>query len=872
MVSDAGLSHIVAADRDHGAAAALGIKVLSSTSSLTTESRDLLPVIAGENAAYVIYTSGSTGTPKGVVVEHHSLLDLFQWISRNYDLSAGDSVMSTWSPAFDASIETFFASFLSGGTYIFTPEETARNPYTLVETLAHYRPRVLNTSGTVLRMLTEIAWSGDQELEIWVGAEILARTVIQFIVPRVRRLRNHYGPTEATVFVTVQSLTVEDTDSPIGRERDNVKCLLLDENGQSVPPGTVGEIMITGTSLARGYLNKPELTEERFIEIAASDGTAVRAFRTGDLARVRDDGNLVFVGRTDDQLKLRGYRIEPREIELRLKEYPGITDAFVVAHQAKVEDEPRLGAFFTASVLVDSKALRDYSRVTFPDFMVPAFFVQLEEFPLTPSGKVDKRGLAHWQDTTSHEGARSDEPPRDDVVLSDTERSIRGLFANLLHMDEEDIEVDDDFIDIGGTSLGAVQLFIKIDQDFGIRLPVSTLITAGTVRLLATIIESSRSPRHATLHEADLPQNDWESALCDLWSEILDIPEVLRTDNFFDLGGTDIQARQMIARLDTDFGYRVTLSELRRVPVVTKLAALTLGRAQWKNAVPLNRSGTKPPFFCITGSGGLALAFLPLARFLGADQPFYGLQAHGIASRGLPDYTIKRAAARHAKAIRLVQPHGPYFLGGYSLGGVEALMVAHELAADGEEVGLLALLDSHLTDQMIGKKRPIVSHDNEPEKKSRFPRIQTRMSIVLRLPIAGIIPQRGLAQFELFRLLSYISGHLVRRVRPWAGTTVVYLSESDNFASTKAGWDELLVGKVSYVPIPVNHLDMLRPPHIGLLAADLRSHIDQELAGETSASHLNGSPGSLSSDVSDAVSNQVRTPVVKVTGSKETHS
>jgi amino acid adenylation domain-containing protein len=854
MVTHAGLSHIVAADRDHAAASALGIPVVSTTSSRADESRDPLPMIHGHDAAYVIYTSGSTGNPKGVVVEHRSLLDLCEWISKNYDLASGDVVISTWSPAFDASILTIFLSILSGATYIFTPEQTTKNPYALVEMLAHYRPRILDTSGTMLRMLTEISWPGDKELEIWTGGELIARSVIEFIVPRVRRLRNHYGPTEATVFVTVRSLSAEDTDSPIGRERDNVKCLLLDEDGRPTPIGMVGELMITGSSLARGYLNDPALTEERFIEIATNDGPVIRAYRTGDLAKVRGDGSFVFLGRNDDQVKLRGYRIELREIELRIKDYPGITEAIVVVHQLEGDIEPQLIAFFTASAPVDQRTLRDYSRETLPDFMVPTSFVQLEEFPLTPNGKVDKRSLTRWRDFSGQRITTSNELKNEGLPLSDTERAIRAMFADVLHMGEEDIGVNDDFLEIGGTSLGAVQLFIRIEEDFGIRLSVSTLITAATVRLLAVIVNNSRASNESTSNEADLPQNDWESALCQLWSEVLDIPEVLRTDNFFELGGTDAQARRMVAQLETDFGHRVTMSELTKAPVVTKLAALTWGRNQWKDVVPLNRTGTKPPFFCVTGSGGLAFAYLPLARLLGPDQPFYGLQAHGIDSRGLPDYTIKRAAVRHARAIRSVQPHGPYMLGGYSIGGVEALMVANELAVGGEEVALLALLDSYISRRMIGRKKPTVNKVGAQQKASFFPRIQTRFSVILRLPIAGLVPQKGLAQFELFRLLSYISGHFIRKVRPWAGTTVVYISEREDIASTRADWEELLLGSVSYVPLPVHHLDMLRAPHIELLAADLRDQINKVVVSDGLASSSNNRAAPSPSGIEDSKS------------------
>jgi thioesterase domain-containing protein len=181
-------------------------------------------------------------------------------------------------------------------------------------------------------------------------------------------------------------------------------------------------------------------------------------------------------------------------------------------------------------------------------------------------------------------------------------------------------------------------------------------------------------------------------------------------------------------------------------------------------------------------------------------------------------------------------------------------MVAHELAADGEEVALLALLDSFFTERMIGKKRPAVDRVDAQQNSLFFPKIQTRFSIILRLPIAGLVPQKGLAQFDLFRLLSYISGHLLRKVRPWAGTTVVYISESEDFASARADWEELLLGSVSYVSLPVHHLDMLRAPHIELLAADLRDQINKVVVSDRLASSSNNRATTTSSGIEDSTS------------------
>jgi thioesterase domain-containing protein/acyl carrier protein len=682
----------------------------------------------------------------------------------------------------------------------------------------------------MLRMLTETGWSGDKDLEIWTGGEPTAAAVIRYVAPRVRALCNYYGPTEATVQVTVARLGPDDIDSPVGVAREHVGCVVLDPGGRPTAVGEIGELFITGTALARGYLNNPDLTAERFAPKALDGGPSERAYRTGDLARIRADGSLVIVGRVDDQIKLRGYRIEPREIELRLMEHPQIIDAVVLALQPSEMAEPRLVAFVKCSGEVAVRSARDFVRETLPDYMVPTVLVEVDQFPLTPNGKVDKRQLA---ELSAGDGARplaGIDVSSGDRPASELERSVLDLFATVLAVDVDGLRVDDDYFDLGGTSLGSVRLFMLIEERYGVRLTPSTLVSAPTARLLASVISRSllagRPP--STVHEP--PRYEWERVLCNLWAETLGVRDVGRSDNFFDLGGSAAEALRMIEQLKTTYGTQVTLAELYRAPTVSQLAELTGGRSVRSNLVALNTTGHKTPFFCIAGAGGLALNFLALARQLGSEQPFYGLQAQGIECRALPDFTLSQAAARHAKAIREVQPHGPYLIGGHSLGGVLALKVVQRLAADGEDVALLAVFDTVLTKRMIGVKIRGASVAGGRAGRWRLFNDRTKLSTILHLPVAGLVAQRGIAQFELFGLHDTIQARFARRLRPWAGLAVLYASDDGKSAGIDSGWGHLLTGQWSCVTVPGDHLSIMQRPNVDELASNLGDQMTRALA------------------------------------------
>ena len=472
------------------------------------------------------------------------------------------------------------------------------------------------------------------------------------------------------------------------------------------------------------------------------------------------------------------------------------------------------------------RSARDFVRETLPDYMVPAVLVQIDQFPLMPNGKVDKRQLA---ELSAGDGARplaGINPSPGDGPPSELERSVLDMFAAVLAVDVDGLGVDDDYFDLGGTSLGCVRLFMLIDERYGVRLPLSTLVSASTAQLLAGAISKNLLAGRPRPTVGEPPRHEWERVLCNLWSETLGVRDVRRSDNFFDLGGSAADAFRMIEQLRTIYGTQVTLAELYRAPTVSQLAVLTGGRSVRSNLVPLNTTGHGTPFFCIAGAGGLALNFLALARQLGSEQPFYGLQAQGIECRALPDFTLAQAAARHVKAIREVQPRGPYLIGGHSLGGVLALKVVQRLAADGEEVALLAVFDTVLTKRMIGPKGRAASVAGARAGRWHVFNDRPKLSTVLHLPLA----QRGLAQFELFGLHDTIQARFARRLRPWAGRAVLYASDDGVSAKIDSDWGHLFAGQWSCVGVPGDHLSMMQRPNVDELATNLGDQIAHALA------------------------------------------
>ena len=428
-----------------------------------------------DRLAYVIYTSGSTGRPKGVQISHGALANFLASMAAKPGLDARDTLVAVTSLSFDIAGLEIYLPLLAGARLVLASREEATDGALLRGLMADSEATVLQATPATWRLLLESGWTGSPGLKALCGGEALPPALASAIRQRTVSLWNVYGPTETTIWSTLDQVEGEGLVS-IGRPIDNTQVYLLDRQGEPVPPGAPGELLIGGLGVARGYLNRPDLTAERFVPDPFSAAPGARLYRTGDLVRYRHDGRLEFLGRADHQVKIRGFRIEPGEVEAALERHPGVRETAVVAR----EDEPgelRLVAYFAPrDESADEAGLRRFLEDRLPRHMVPALFVRLDELPRLPNGKLNRKALP-----APEIKARKAIAPRTPI-----EELIAGLFAEVLRAEPG---VDESFFELGGHSLSAVQLASRIHAALGVELPVRAIFDAPTVAGLAGLAE-----------------------------------------------------------------------------------------------------------------------------------------------------------------------------------------------------------------------------------------------------------------------------------------------------------------------------------------------------------------------------------------------
>ncbi|MFE4355605.1 non-ribosomal peptide synthase/polyketide synthase [Kitasatospora sp. NPDC056800] len=436
-----------------------------------------LPAADGtDHPAYVIYTSGSTGTPKGVVVTHRGIAGFTAAAVENYAVGPGDRVLQFSSPSFDASVLELFVSVLTGATLVIPPD----GPW-LGEELAAVLDgqRITHTLIPPAALATVPAGAGRHLRTLIVGAEACSAELVDRWAPG-RRMVNSYGPTEATIVATWTGPLTAGTGAPtIGGALPHARVYVLDEAMRPQPAGTDGELYLGGEGVARGYLGRPGLTAARFVADPFGPPGA-RLYRTGDRARFTADGELEFLGRLDRQVKVRGFRIEPGEIEAALRAHPAVDQAVVVVR----EDEPghtRLVGYATPAdpeLPPDPAALRTALAAALPAHVVPAAVVVLPAFPLTPQLKIDQRALP----APARQGAAGGLAPR-----TERERALAAVWAEVLGLDA--VGAEDDFFDLGGDSVLAARTLARITERLGVRLTLRDVFTARTVAALAPLLD-----------------------------------------------------------------------------------------------------------------------------------------------------------------------------------------------------------------------------------------------------------------------------------------------------------------------------------------------------------------------------------------------
>ncbi|MFB6320141.1 amino acid adenylation domain-containing protein [Saccharicrinis sp. FJH54] len=447
------------------------------------------------NLAYCIFTSGSTGKPKGVLIEHRSVINRIAWMQKEYPINSSDTLLQKTTITFDVSIwELFWWSF-TGASVVLLPNTHEKNPARLFDciekekiTVVHFVPSMFNAS---LSYLKSVYPDNKTQTLKWLfcsGEALSSNSVKDFYALSNLNLKNKtiltnlYGPTEATVDVTYYTCPVDvPTTIPIGKAIDNTQIYIVDENNRILPPEVEGELVICGVNLARGYLNRTELTNEKFITIEV-DQQKVRAYKSGDRAYIDDNGNIIYKGRCDNQVKIRGYRIELGEIENNIAEIDGINECACIVDK-KGTSHAQIICFYSSSPGNYQK--RDFKKQIgekLPPFMIPSKFIDLKDMPRTSSGKIDRKKLS-----SAFEQKLSDIQPVKNPG-NNIDQQIIEIWKNLLNVDT--ISLNTNFFDLGANSILLVQFTLLLKEMLQIDMDVLTVFQFSTVQSLADHIKS----------------------------------------------------------------------------------------------------------------------------------------------------------------------------------------------------------------------------------------------------------------------------------------------------------------------------------------------------------------------------------------------
>jgi amino acid adenylation domain-containing protein len=488
MAGDAGLSLVLTRRRWRAALPELSAQTVcvdDDAADIATHSTEGVEWVGSSgDLAYVIYTSGSTGRPKGVEITHRALTNFLWSMRTSPGCTERDTLLAVTTLSFDIAGLELYLPLIVGGRVALASQEEASDGRLLLDRMRQWRPTIMQATPTTWRMLIEAGWTGSDTLTVLCGGEALTLELARKLLQRAAAVWNMYGPTETTIWSTLERVEAGTTGISIGRPIANTCVYILDRAGQPAPVGVPGELCIGGHGLARGYRSQPDLTAERFVPNPFPTTLGDRLYRTGDLARYWPDGRLEHLGRLDFQVKIRGFRVEVGEVEAVLRRHPSIAEVVVAAKDDRTGGK-QLVAYVVARpdqplALSDVRA---FAQANLPAYMVPSHIVRLDTFPLTANNKVDVAALPE----PTEERAAAAEPPR--PPCGQLEVQLTALWRHVLGQDA--VAVHDNFFDLGGHSLKAVQLLSHLEKLYGRRLPLAVLFDAPTVARMAALLAES---------------------------------------------------------------------------------------------------------------------------------------------------------------------------------------------------------------------------------------------------------------------------------------------------------------------------------------------------------------------------------------------
>ncbi|MFZ2527195.1 MAG: amino acid adenylation domain-containing protein [Rhodococcus sp. (in: high G+C Gram-positive bacteria)] len=697
--------------------------------------RDRPVALHRDHPAYLIYTSGSTGRPKGVTVTHRGLADLAAEERDHLQIEPASRVSHLASPSFDASVFEQMMALSAAATLVVVPPQVYGGA-DLTDVLDTHRVTHGFITPTALASLDPAAVPALRVL--LVAGEACPPDLVARWAPG-RRIIDAYGPTEATIMTSLSAPLAAGEPVTIGRPTRGFRAVVLDARLRPVPVGVAGELYVAGPGLARGYHARTELTAARFVADPYVPGQ--RMYRTGDVVRWTGDHRLDYVGRSDFQVKVRGFRIEPGEIDAVFGSHEHVVFAHTLGHTAP-SGQTVLTTYVRSAPATDTDVaeLKQFAAQRLPSHMVPTSVIAVDEIPLTPAGKLDRRALP-----APNFGTTTDDTYR--APGTGLEHLVADIFAE--HLGLERISVDDSFFDLGGTSLLATRALPALAERLGRRVPLQAIFVHPTAADLAAHLAAPGEPTG--------------------------IDDALR--------------------------------------VLVQL-----------------REGTGPALFCIHPAAGLAWGYTTLAQRLDGHRPVYGLQLPTLSGEQHID-TIRALAHRYVQEIRRVQPHGPYHLLGWSLGGIIGHAIAVELRRCGEVVDTLALLDSHLvttggaptigvTDMLRDLGATI---DGGPE-----PTVE-RAAAILDETLGG---GTGLTAAHLERIQagSTEASRAARRHSPDTFDGDVLFFTANRSASSipaVAAWHNVVSGDIHQYRLDCEHHEMVTPTAIETIDAVLAARLEE---------------------------------------------